>query len=270
MKLFTLFRKWITCAVLASFIVTQFTPQASASSLRISTPSRETPLLQKPLPAELGMVLENHPGETGKTVVLIQDAHASLSVQQNIYGLIEYLHQTYGIRDLLLEGATQKIEPELYRLFDSPSANALFASRLFENGEFTGAEKFMFDQMLEGKCGKRCVEARGMEEASSYVRDVEIFREIISRQNEIGQGMDELTRLFEKMATRKLHPELLEFLKKMDVAALLGPARDPGPPARRARDGVRREGGSPGGADDDQHKNERKAHDLTSQDDRPC
>ena len=216
MKLFTTFKKWIACLILVAFIGTQFTPNVAAGSIQGLGAHGETPLLRQPLPAELGSINEHFPGTNGKTVVLIQDAHASLSVQRNIRDLIDYFNRTYGVQQLLLEGASQKIEPELYKLFNSKSANATFSERLFEMGEFTGAEKFMFDQMLDAKCGARCVKALGMENSSDYVRDVKLFRTIVDHQDEIGKGLDQLTLLFEKTATHKLNSKLLGFLKQID------------------------------------------------------
>ena len=56
------------------------------------------------VPSELGRVEESHAGTNGKTIVYIQDAHASIEAQERIAEIIVHLVSERGVHTVFEEG----------------------------------------------------------------------------------------------------------------------------------------------------------------------
>ena len=216
------FKKSVALGLVITFVVTQNTPTSFSQVVQAFRPLSERPGIVEQIPSEFGRIQEMSLGTNGKSVILIQDAHGSLAVQKNIRSLISFLNQNYGINLLLLEGAAQKLNPDLYRFYDELEPSRLVGDRLLERGELTGAEMFLLDQAIDQKCKKnQCAEAEGVEAADPYAMDLSLFREIISHDHQIAGELDALSLLFQKKAGLVLNPNLLQFLKAVDQAETL-------------------------------------------------
>jgi hypothetical protein len=90
------------------------------------------------MPSEMGTVQETYKGTGEKTVVLIQDAHAVPDAQRSIQKLIQYFGQEYGINLVALEGASEQLDPTIFRTFPDKERLAKVFEEYWQNGELTG------------------------------------------------------------------------------------------------------------------------------------
>ena len=90
------------------------------------------------VPANLGKVQEFFQG-SGKTVILIQDAHAIPDAQRNIQKIIDHFQKQYGVRLVALEGAASKADPQIFRSFPDRELLKKTFEEYFEKGELAGA-----------------------------------------------------------------------------------------------------------------------------------
>src|SRR3989338_4919255 len=59
------------------------------------------------LSPEWGKISESHRGNSPKSLIHIQDAHANLGAQQNLAKLVEELITRYGVSTVFVEGGTR-------------------------------------------------------------------------------------------------------------------------------------------------------------------
>ncbi len=121
------------------------------------------------LPPELGHVTSAFRGQSGRMLFHLEDAHGNYEAQIRLVELIDFLNKHYGVKQVYLEGATQKINPNLYRFFEEKKPAFQAGRKLLEMGELTGAEIFLLKQELLQNCGRLCVQAEGIESASLSV-----------------------------------------------------------------------------------------------------
>jgi len=130
---------------------------------------------QLELPPDLGKI-EKIVSGSGPTVVHLQTAHGNYEAQVNIKNILRYLTRQHGIKLLFLEGASGKLSPELYHLFDDPALNRELADLLMRDAEFSGAEHFLLENSLDQDSR---VAAFGIEDPELYRDDLHLFREVL-------------------------------------------------------------------------------------------
>ena len=190
------------------------------------------------VPSEFGRVTEIIPQlNAGSLLVHIQEAHANVDAQKNIKNILQYLSDQYGIKLVLLEGAGNKLKPELFNFFPKdPELQKAMNLTLLKAGELTGSEVFMIDQTLEGggrkaEGGKQkikglspstihhpasspAVQAYGVENAEAYSKDREAFRKVYKGRDLADRFLESFYLEWQKQATRKLNKNLREFLSQ--------------------------------------------------------
>jgi small neutral amino acid transporter SnatA (MarC family)/DNA-binding transcriptional regulator/RsmH inhibitor MraZ len=177
------------------------------------------------IPAEFGRVTEIIPqSKNGSLLIHIQEAHANFDAQQNIKSILQYLSDHYGIKLVFLEGAGNKIKPELLNFFPKDAELQKDANlTLLKAGELTGAEVFMIDQSiatrnLQGatetisKKSLSAPEAYGVENAEAYAKDLEAFREVCKGRGVADKFLGRFYREWQKKASYELNKNLREFL----------------------------------------------------------
>lgn len=96
------------------------------------------------VPSEYGKVKErfktNQEDTKPKTIIHIQDAHASLEAQKNIAELIDYFNRTYDIDLIAVEGAVGSLDMKPFRDFPFDDARDAVAYDYLQKGIFSGAE----------------------------------------------------------------------------------------------------------------------------------
>ena len=96
------------------------------------------------IPAELGQVTDSVLGDpTAPSFIHIQSAHGNYQAEKNIERLLGYIEKNSFVKLMLLEGATDKLQPELFRLFPKhPDFNRKVTDNLMQEGYLTGPERF--------------------------------------------------------------------------------------------------------------------------------
>ena len=168
----------------------------------------ETPLaIQTPLtlPPELGTVEHFHPGE-GPVLIHLQTAHGDYEVQKKIQAILHYFKQTYGFKNLLLEGSASKLRPELLRLFPGRmDLTMAVADELTKKSIVKGEELFLLEA---GEAG-----AYGIEETHSYRSNGRALAAVLKEQDETERRLGQFEIEIEKERHRILNPRLRDFLK---------------------------------------------------------
>jgi len=137
------FKRAIALSVLIAFAVTN-----TITSPALAAPKSQAPISSpKPLPIDLneiqvpidiGSVHETFQGTEPETVILIQDAHAIPDAQRNIQKVINHFQTEYGVRLVALEGASSKLDPQIFKSFPDQALLRELFQTYFERGELTG------------------------------------------------------------------------------------------------------------------------------------
>jgi hypothetical protein len=191
------------------------------------------------IPAELGKVTDilKSP-EGGPLLIHIQEAHANYDAQKNIKDILQLLSKDYGVKLILLEGAGNKLQPELFNFFpkDAELQQAV-NEKLMRVGELTGAEVFLIDNdqenrdaSLETRDSKKRgtqtnpevrvprpathAQAWGIENAQAYAKDRESYRKVYENRETLDRFLNNFYLEWQKEASLRLNPGLREFLTR--------------------------------------------------------
>lgn len=240
MNYFLKLRRFVSAAVAVSFLVTNIiipSPMAHAqSALKVNPGSLGGELSGKfrsfSIPPELGKVSEIVAMPQSPSLLIhIQEAHANYDAQKNIREILGHLNKNYGVRLILLEGAGNKIDPELYYFFpEEPGLQKAVTEKLLQVGELTGAEAFLIqkqdggERMTDGKKpsalssilypSSAFVEGYGVEDAALYAQDREAFRQVYAGRRLTQDFLGTFFRQWQKSAASALNKPLKEFLAR--------------------------------------------------------
>lgn len=134
-------KRFISFFVLIAFLANLNTPYAQSAHPSVdisSAPKRLLGLNQLEIPSRIGKAENISKGTNGKTVILIQDAHAIPDAQTNIQKLIDHFQKHYGVSLVAVEGAASQLDPQIFRSFpDKKILQAVF-NEYQKKGELTG------------------------------------------------------------------------------------------------------------------------------------
>ena len=188
------------------------------------------------MPSELGSLVSLWEPSAGNTqngfVVHIQDAHANPEGQENVAAMLKYLESKAPELVVGLEGASGELHPEYLNLFKGyPAANRAVIEDLHKKGELNGAELFLLqkaqkrqetrDQRPVTRGVEGVVQASslkspvfGVEDAKLYRDNLQTYRELLSRRDEMQTLLNPIRAQLEKESSRILNGELRDFLKE--------------------------------------------------------
>ncbi|MFA5167692.1 MAG: hypothetical protein WC530_04090 [Candidatus Omnitrophota bacterium] len=164
------------------------------------------------IPAEWGRVTDLVTVPKSSSVLIhIQEAHANYDAQKNISNILRYLNENYGVKLILLEGAGNRLRPELFKFFPKDSElQAAVTQKLMEAGELTGAEVFLMDASQNS-------EGWGVEKAEAYAEDREAFKKVLGGQKIAEDFLASLYLEWQKQASLFLNKDLREFLARFSL-----------------------------------------------------
>ena len=135
-------RKGTAVFVCAAFISTSvYLPKARAESPTMPIAgyrSLADDLTAIALPKEIGKIQETYRGTSDKIVVLIQDAHSIPDAQRSIRSAIDHFQTQYGVSLVGLEGASEKLDPQIFRSFPDKELLRKTFDAYSQRGELTG------------------------------------------------------------------------------------------------------------------------------------
>jgi len=160
------------------------------------------------LPPELGTIQTIQAGQ-GPTLIHIQTAHGNYEAQKKIESILHYLKDTYGIKLLLLEGTSFKLNPELLHFFPKRmDLTKEIAEDLTQQALIKGSELFL----LEAKDA----EAYGIENREAYVSNGRAFIEVVTQKEKTGKFLQDMDLQIERLSSPYLAPNLRSFLKQLE------------------------------------------------------
>ncbi|MFH0985734.1 MAG: hypothetical protein V1882_09425 [Candidatus Omnitrophota bacterium] len=212
------------------FLVTSINPVANAM-----TPATEVspmPFKTLEIPAEFGQVTETITGDAKAPVLIhIQSAHGSYEAEKNIENLLGYIEKNSKIRTMFLEGAANKLQPELFRIFpDHPDFNRQVTDKLMQEGYLTGPERFLIENASQGTRAKghkntgqelrakghESWNALGMEDLDAYKKDRDAFIKVVKADKATQTFLRQLRADLEKRFTATLNKDLLNLVRQED------------------------------------------------------
>lgn len=198
------FLKFIGGFVAFCFTVTSILPPAQAQVL--GTPEVSLSRADFKIPAELGEIKQIIPSGTEKILIHIQTAHGHFEAEENIQKILAYLKTHYQLNQLFLEGASHRLQPDLFRLFpQDPQLNQSVLKRLMERGELTGAESFLV--------GDPDAQGWGMEDFESYHENWMDFRAVYAAAGENQKIVDAMHRHLGKLMSVYFSKDLQDFYR---------------------------------------------------------
>ncbi|HXV27411.1 MAG TPA: hypothetical protein VD913_00450, partial [bacterium] len=161
------------------------------------------------LPDSLGRVTEfvNNPSSPDRIIIHVQTAHGQYEAQKNIEAILDFLHQNYGIKLLLLEGGSHKLRPELFRFFpQDPELNSKILEALTREAQLTGAEAFLVKASGD-------IQGWGVENSAAYDKNRQAFKRVIEGRPVLDKYLNFLYLAVEKAADPILNKDLKHFLR---------------------------------------------------------
>ena len=190
------------------FVTNTLTPFPVAHAANVEFPALISSFT---IPAEFGKVTDSVKGsEGGSLLIHIQEAHANYDAQKNIKNILDYLSKNYGIRLILLEGAGNKLTPELFNFFpQEPGLQQAINEKLMQAGELTGAETFMISEGNDQNA-----EAWGVEKAEAYAKNREAFKRVFEGRELVQDFLETFYRQWQTYASFLMSKPLKEFLAR--------------------------------------------------------
>ncbi|HQB12618.1 MAG TPA: hypothetical protein PLX96_06565, partial [Candidatus Omnitrophota bacterium] len=183
------------------------------------------------LPKKMGKIEEIYRGTGDKIVVLIQDAHSIPDAQRSIQSAIDYFQTQYGISLVGLEGASEKLDPQIFRSFPDKELLRKTFDAYSQRGELTGGTAAaLFNTSASAYYG--------IEDWSLYEAGVSYFLEATAMESEIEKILEPmeaaLTREKEAVyssALLEIDRSLADFDRnQIDLAQVLGKLAEYQPP----------------------------------------
>ncbi|MDP3919627.1 MAG: hypothetical protein Q8R76_02325 [Candidatus Omnitrophota bacterium] len=153
------------------------------------------------VPETSGSILKRfEANSSGPSIVHIQDAHTHYEAQQNIRRILNHLSEEYQVQHIFLEGAMDRVDPELMRYFKDTEANRDIAELLAKEGVLGGAELFLLQATENAQQLK--TQAHGVEDPDLYRRNIALYQTVYA-DKEIADNY--LTSVKAQIVTRASH-----------------------------------------------------------------
>ncbi|MFA5159561.1 MAG: hypothetical protein WC484_03535, partial [Candidatus Omnitrophota bacterium] len=211
----------IAGAVLFTFIASGMNPVAYANasmpqSIGVRAELPVSPFKMIEIPAELGQVTDMITGDpSAPAFIHIQSAHGSYEAEKNIEKLLGHIEKNSSVRLMLLEGAANKLQPELFRIFsDHPDFNRKVVDKLMQEGFLTGPESFLINCMPYNNMS---VEAFGIEDLEAYKKDRDAFISVVKEEKNAERFLGSQRAAIEKSFAAKLNKELLRLARQEEA-----------------------------------------------------
>ncbi len=217
--------------VVITFAATSVDPVAFANpSMPVEVPPFPTKVLE--IPAELGQVTERIAGDpSAPAFIHIQSAHGNYQAEKNIEKLLGYIEQNSSVKLMLLEGAADKLQPELFRMFPKhPDFNRKVTDKLMQEGYLTGPENYVINRygVQSTEYGEKpvdagsartpySVQAFGIEDLDAYKKDREAFIQVVKNEKTAEKFLGSLRSTIDKRFSSKLNKDLLNLVRQEEA-----------------------------------------------------
>jgi starch phosphorylase len=204
-------QRFFSSLVVVTFFVTNtLTPAPIAYGQTVENPAKFFNENAFKIPVEFGKVTDMVKSSDGSPLLIhIQEAHANYDAQNNIKNILEHLSKNYGVNLILLEGAGNKLQPELFNFFPKDKElHQAVTENLIKAGELTGAEVMLID------AGDKKIEGWGVESAGAYAKNRAAYQKVYEGRKLTGSFLGAFYRQWQKTADQVLNKSLRELLDR--------------------------------------------------------
>ena len=121
----------------------------------------------------LGDIVQKHIKPSTKTIISIQDSHASLSVQNSITKILNNLTNKYDINFIGVEGSYGNIDTSILKTCPDQQIKEATVNQLISEGLMSSAEGFSITEKKE-------IELFGIDNNEFYNKNVDIVKEFLN------------------------------------------------------------------------------------------
>ncbi len=157
------------------------------------------------LPKDLATAKDVHVAKSGKTIINIQDAHASIGAQDSIVSVLDSLVANYDLKLIAIEGSSGYIDTSLLKTFPDKTIRDRTANDLMRKGRMSAAELFSVTRDKD-------VALYGIEDSALYKENVEQFRRIYDIKDAVGGDITKLRSALD-ILRRRIYPKELKSLE---------------------------------------------------------
>jgi NAD+ synthase (glutamine-hydrolysing) len=216
------FLKLVAWFVIFTFTLTSFNPVSFAAAPELPS----VPFKTLEIPAEFGQVTDTLFGDPNAPAFIhIQSAHGNYQAEKNIEKLLGYIEKNSKVRLMLLEGATEKLQPELFRIFPKhPDFNRKVTDKLMREGYLTGPERFLIEGATDNAqratkdtalTVERCaLRGFGIEDLEAYKKDREAFISVVKKEKTAEKFLGSLRVTIDKRFSSKVNKDLLNLVRQ--------------------------------------------------------
>lgn len=159
------------------------------------------------IPEQLGKIEESFTGNSGKTIIYIQDAHDSLEAQENIAKTIHYAVEHYGVQTVYEEGYEGPVPTDKYfGLIKEPEIKERVSYFLMDRLRIGGAEYAHINR-------KKDFKLIGADSKKLHHANVNQYRRSAKHQKETERDLEALESEIRKLANQRFTKDLKEWMK---------------------------------------------------------
>ncbi|MFA5147462.1 MAG: hypothetical protein WC515_08825, partial [Candidatus Omnitrophota bacterium] len=213
-------RKWIRTVAL--ILVVTFVHQdlvwaqggtpiwSKGSNGSFSVKPSATPESTITVPKDVAVTKEAYTGKDGKTIINIQDAHASLTAQESISSILDSLVTNYDLKLVAIEGSSGYIDTSLLRTFPDENIRKETAGYLMARGRMSAGEFFSITS-------DRNIALYGIEDRPLYQENVDQFRQVYEINRSLEGDLSGLDRALKGLKDKIYTDEM----KELDANSVL-------------------------------------------------
>ncbi len=174
MSFFKRIPKWMVWVVLSLFVFSDVGHSAiGALSPEVQISELDTATLFRPsISKDLGKVDWIKTSASGGPAIFhLQTVHGNYEAQKNIEEILQELYEKYGVRDVLVEGTSGLLHPDILRLLPQDLIqNQNIVDQLMRDGLVKGADSFLIQNTK--------TQGFGIENLSKYVENREALKKL--------------------------------------------------------------------------------------------
>jgi len=156
------------------------------------------------IPEALGSVEASFQGAPGKPIVIVQDAHSIPDAQKNIQRIIQYFQTEYGADAVGLEGASSRLDPQIFRSFpDKIRLKKVFKEYLLKGELSGGTAAAMFSENPN-------TVFYGVEDRTLYEEGIRLYQKALGEEESVFQAVQSRRIAVEEKKKRQYSKELLQ------------------------------------------------------------
>ncbi|MFH0764595.1 MAG: cellulase family glycosylhydrolase [Candidatus Omnitrophota bacterium] len=144
-----------------------------------------------------------------KTIINIQDAHASLTAQESISSILDSLVTNYDLKLVAIEGSSGYIDTSILKTFPDESIRKDTAKDLMARGKMSAGEFFSITS-------NKPVKLYGIEDKDLYLENVDQFRKVYELNQKVKTDIVNLLKTLEALKG-KIYSEDLKRLESNSV-----------------------------------------------------